>query len=289
MILTCNRREQVVDAIMSARKQIYPDKEIVVVDNASTDGTSEFIHSAFPDIVLVRNRTNVGTAAGRNRGIEAASGDYIVLMDDDCLLEGDNVAQSVASHLRADPECGAIAFRIADPVTGDEWPYNMRRGDDRLMVYESAIFCTGGVALRRQALKDVGYFWEPLFIGDVDVELALRIVASGWRVMRRSDIVVWHPAPNPKASPNLKRQIYFRARNTIWLALRTMPLSLIPSLVIPRCLRAGIRAVQVGRIELFVRAMVDSLREIPTCLRDRRPLSRAWVKRAHRLRVKLWL
>lgn len=288
VILTRNRREQLLHAIISATGQEYPNKEIVVVDNASTDGTTEFVRSCFPNIKLVANRTNVGTAAGRNRGIEAAAGEYLLLLDDDCVLDGENVARSVVSQLRADPECGAVALRIADPVTGNKWPYDMSVGDDRPVVYESAVFCTGGVALRRKTLEDVGFFWEPLFIGHEDTELALRILSSGWRIMGRGDLVAWHPSPDSNAPRNPEREIYYNVRNTIWLALRTMPVSLMFSFVVPRCMRAGFLAVRVGKLALFVRAVVDCLREVPTCLRERRPLSRACVKRARRLSMRLW-
>jgi hypothetical protein len=288
VILTYNRRDQVVHTITSVRNQQYPNVEIVVVDNGSTDGTAEFLRSRYPSIKVVANRKNVGTAAGRNRGIEASSGEFIVLLDDDCVLDADRAARTVVANFRADPECGAIAFRIADPVTGDEWPYHVRIGKEPVMAYECAVFCTGGVALRRKALDEVGLFWEPFFMGHEDTELALRIVHAGWRIMRRSDIQVWHPAPDPHAALNPLREIYLKVRNSIWLALRVMPLSVMPSLVLPACLIALNTAVRQRKLHLFIRAIVDSLREVRTCLKERRALPRSWTRSARRRSLKLW-
>jgi len=288
VILTHNRRDQLVHTIMSARNQQYPKLEIVVVDNASTDGTAEFVRSCFPSVKVVANRKNVGTATGRNRGIEASSGEFIVFLDDDCVLEGDAAVGSVVTNFRADPECGAVAFRIADPRTGKEWPYSLRVGPEVPMVYECARFCTGGVAIRRKTLEEVGLFWEPYFIGGVDTDLALRIVASGWRIMRRTDVQVWHPSPKPGAPLNPEREIYFKVRNSIWLALRVIPLTLMLSLLVPRFGRALSLAIRMGKLPLFIRGIIDSLRELPRCLEERRPIPRAWARRARKLSMKLW-
>jgi hypothetical protein len=288
VILARNRRDQVVNAINSVARQAYPNKEIVVVDNGSTDGTVDFIRSHYLSVKVVALKENLGVAAGKNRGITAASGEYLVLLDDDCVLDGENAAGSIVNNLLADADCGAIALRIADPETGDSWPYNPRNGADLPCAYECARFCAGGVALRRRTLEEVGLFWEPYFLCHEDIDLSVRIVRSGWHIMRRGDIQVWHPAPRPDEPLNVMRQIYFKVRNSIWLALRVMPLSAMPSLILPGCLMALNVAVRERKLHLFVRAIVDSLRQVPTCLRERRALPRSWTRRARRLSLKLW-
>ena len=289
VILTRNRRKMLVTALAGAREQRYPHKEIIVVDNASTDGTVEFVRSSYPEVKVVSNARNLGSAVGRNQGIDASSGDIIIFMDDDCILNSPYTARVVAEQFRVDDGCGAVAFRIADPTTWDEWPYNPTGRINLPIIYEVALFCTGGVALRRSVLEQVGGFWDTLFIGHVDTELALRVVRHGWRIMRRNDILVWHRKPEPRELSNLRRTVYFRIRNSVWLAARVFPVALMPSLLLPTCLRALQLAVRRGAIPFFVQAVVDALRGLPKCLKLRRPLKWRWVRRARRKRMKLWL
>jgi hypothetical protein len=287
VILTRNRRDQVVNAINSVARQAYPNKEIVVVDNGSTDGTVDFIRSHYPSVKVVALKENLGVAAGKNRGITAASGEYLVLLDDDCVLDGENAAGSILRNLLADADCGAIALRIADPETGDSWPYSPRRGVDLPVAYECAQFCAGGVAFRRKTLEEVGLFWEPFFLCHEDIDLSLRIARSGWRIMRRSDIVVFHPKPDPRAPIHPQREIYFHLRSTVWLLLRNMPFVLIPRMLVPTVMRLLMLAVWRGALPTFVRAAVDSLKGVPLALRDRRPLMRQQLRHLRRLSSKL--
>jgi GT2 family glycosyltransferase len=287
VILTRNRREQVARAIESVLRQEYPQKEVVVVDNGSTDGTVECLRERFPSVKVVALKKNLGVAAGKNSGIRAASGEYLVLLDDDCVLEGENAAAIVVNNLTADPECGAMALRIADPLTGDTWPYNPHRGGDRLVAYECAQFCAGGVAFRRKMLDEVGLFWEPFFLCHEDIDLSLRIVRSGWKLMRRGDVVVLHPKPDPKAPINPRREIYYYLRATVWLLLRKMPFHRIPRILVPMMARLLMLSVRHRMLQMFVRAVVDSLKGAPMALRERNPLTREQIRHWQRLSTKM--
>ena len=289
IILTRNRRKLLETAIESVREQRYPHREIIVVDNASTDGTDTFVRSNYPEVRVVSTERNVGSAAGRNRGIEASSGDVIILLDDDCILNSEHTARMVVEQFEIDEKCGAVAFRITDPHTWDVWPYNPDAPVKIPVVHEVGHFCTGGVALRRRVLEETGGFWEELFMGHVDAELSLRAVTHGWRIMRRNDLLVWHRAPDPRGSSDLRRAVYFRTRNSIWLAGRSMPVRMIPSLLAKTCVRALVMAVRTGSIPLFVRGVVDALRGLPKCLKLRRPFPRSWLRRVRRQHMRLWV
>jgi GT2 family glycosyltransferase len=288
IILSCNRRDMVLNAIASVAAQRYSNKEIIIVDNGSTDGTVELLRASHPEVRVLASKTNIGPAAARNKGILASRGEFIVLLDDDCELTGERSTESVVGNFLADERCGAVSLRIIDPVTGWGWPYNVYESHLAPLAHECAIFRSGGVALRRSTLDEVGLFWEPFFIVAEDTELALRIVASGWRVVGRGDLIVLHPAPDPKARPNAKREIYFKVRNTIWLALRSIPASMVPGLIILTLGRGLNLAIRWGKIPLFIHALIDSLRQASNCWRERRPLTRERVLYARKLSMKLW-
>ncbi len=288
IILSFNRKEPLARAVQSALKQKYERKDVIVVDNGSTDGTPILLEEEFPDIRVVSLSENVGPSAARNRGIEASRGEIVIFLDDDCVLEGENAVDLLVSQFAADPGCGAVGFRILDPKNRGEWPYGLYEGEDSPLIYEAGIFRSGAVAIRRSALDEVGRFWEDLFFVLEDTELALRLVSAGWRIMGRNDIVTWHPAPNPDAPLNPRREIYYKLRNTVWLAAEELPLRLIPRFLLPVFARGFYLSLRTGRMNDFVRAVVASLTGLAACLRRRRPLPISWVRRAKVLRMALW-
>ncbi len=87
-----NRKAYVQTAIESALDQIYPNIEVLVVDDASDDGTYKALEALRPAIVLLRNKLNNGPAASRNLEIRACHGDYLLFLDFDDALEPDGIA-----------------------------------------------------------------------------------------------------------------------------------------------------------------------------------------------------
>ena len=92
VIPTYNRIGTLRRTLAAATVQAFPDYEIIVVDDESSDGTPEMVQRAFPSARLLR-QTHGGRAAARNRGIEAATGDVIAFTDDDCLPPPDWLAR----------------------------------------------------------------------------------------------------------------------------------------------------------------------------------------------------
>jgi GT2 family glycosyltransferase len=284
VILSHNRIDRLLLVLQSVVDQRGPAAEIILVDNASTDGTPALVRNAFPSVTIIENSVNVGTATARNQGLRLSTSPYILLLDDDCVLEGRDVASSIFRHFAVDEICGAIALRIVDPDTGSSWPYIPSRGPDLPGIYLCGVFYTGAVALRRAALLDTGFFWEPYFISHVDQDLSLRMLRSSWHIVRRSDLLAWHPAPG-QGPVDLKRVFYFQIRNRIWFALRNLPLRLFPVLVFPMLFRLFPRALRRGALPFYIRAIADALRRVPSIFAERRPITRAHLRLMRRLGV----
>ena len=287
VVLTRNRREQVLRAIQRSLAQTYSDKEIIAVVNGSTDGTAEAIRSQFPTVKLVVLAENIGAAAGRNRGWTESKGEYVIFLDDDCVLAEDNVAQSVEMQFNADPACGAIAFRIYDPLTNDQ-TYDLSGGKGHEAVWETVRFCSGAFAARRKALEETHGFCERFFMVNEDTDLALRIMNAGWRIFLRGDIDVYHPSAIRHGTRDLRRAVYFNVRNSLWLAIRTLRVRQWFTLLLPKLWHSFMLAYRSWGIRVFVTGLSDGLRGIGQCFAERRPLSREVLQRARRLRVKLW-
>jgi len=174
---------------------------VVVVDNASTDGTPEMICREYPNVSLVRNQKNMGFAAGANQGIAACEGEYVLLVNPDVRFQPGFVGALVAA-LDAGPKAGAAAPKLVRPEGGviDSAGLSMRK--DRKAVDRGSgerdqgqygspcrVFGASGAAalLRRAALEDAAVwgevFDESFFAYKEDVDLAWRMALLGWEAV----------------------------------------------------------------------------------------------------------
>ena len=95
IIVTWNRREDVLETVQSIFEQSYKNFEIVVVDNGSSDGTVEALRQLYSPVVIVELDRNVGVTAGRNAGIVVAKGDIILCLDSDASPGRDSLTNLV--------------------------------------------------------------------------------------------------------------------------------------------------------------------------------------------------
>ncbi|BDI32317.1 glycosyl transferase [Capsulimonas corticalis] len=88
--------------------------EIIVADNASTDGSAEMVRAEFPEVNLIANADNKGYAEGNNQALRAATGDAVLLLNPDVVLHSDTLTQTVA-FLQEHPDAGAVGCRLLSP------------------------------------------------------------------------------------------------------------------------------------------------------------------------------
>lgn len=180
VIPTYNHGNFLPDAIDSARQQTYPNIEIIVVDDGSTDNTNQVVASYEDELVFIRQK-NQGLSSARNTGIKAAAGNYIALLDaDDYWLP--SFLSTVAAYLNSDPEIGAVhsGFFFVDergdklPQIGTETvPDN--RMYDRLL--DGEFFIPSSVLTRRSCFTRVGLFDEQLRASE-DWDMWLRVARN---------------------------------------------------------------------------------------------------------------
>ena len=107
-----NRQEKLVECLTSVREQEYPDKQIIVVDNGSSDKTMNLIREHFPDVELLVLSSNQGVAGGRNRGVEVTRGEICIFLDDDAYFTNPQATYRAVSYFQKDPQLACIAFLI---------------------------------------------------------------------------------------------------------------------------------------------------------------------------------
>ncbi len=120
IIVSFNRKDLVEKCLLSALNNSPEGNEIIVVDNASADGTPELIAKEFPVVKLIRNKTNVGFAQGNNLGMNKAVGDYFFLLNTDAFLEKGNLPR-LQKFLEDHPDAGAVAPQLRN-VDGSVQP-----------------------------------------------------------------------------------------------------------------------------------------------------------------------
>ena len=187
--------------------------EVIVVDNASTDGTSARIAAQFPDVRVIRSAANAGVE-GYNIGVAAARGEVVLILDDDSWP--DRGAIDRALGVLADrPEVAAVALHPRHPGTRvSEWPFAERTGAARA---DWPIMGCGNL-VRRSAWLEVGGYEGAFFLYRNDTDLALKLLGAGKSVWFDPSLVVWHesPAAATKSLPWFE----WATRNWVWMARR---------------------------------------------------------------------
>lgn len=185
VFLAYNRREPLLVSLhRTLAEGGYPRArlEVIVVDNASTDGTAEAVARKFPDVRLVRNERNVG-APGWNAGFALASGDYVLILDDDAYLRAGGLERAVlaARTERAD----LVSFSVVSSF--DE---AHRLNDD----WQTGLLSYWGCAalISSAALRTLGGYDPNIFIWANEVEFTMRLLDHGFRHLYLPDVYAVH-------------------------------------------------------------------------------------------------
>lgn len=207
IVLSWNGMEYLGDCLNAVLSQEYPDCEIIVVDNGSSDGSADFVEQRYPQVRLIRNERNLGFAGGCNVGLRAATGDMLILLNQDTRV--------CAGWLRAlgealeDPKIGVAGCKILYP-DGEtvqhaggwiEWPlgsaHHYRCGeqdDDELEEPRQVEYVTGAaMAVRRDVVETVGYLDEEFWPGYFeDADFCVRAEKAGFEVWFAPEAVLTH-------------------------------------------------------------------------------------------------
>ena len=182
VIPTYNRRDCLGRAIDSVLRQDCGPVELIVVDDASQDGTAKWVAAAYPHIKLIRNPINRGVSASRNAGLAAGGGQFIAFLDDDDWWD----ESFLRRHLdllasRPDAVLSHCDYTSVAPDGGSPKTRNSREvGSDPVKTFlmENPIQSMTLVVMRRQALAEVRGFREDYLMCE-DRELYLRILRQG--------------------------------------------------------------------------------------------------------------
>lgn len=212
-------------ALLSIEAQKQSDWEVIVVDNASTDGSMEMVKKTFPWVRTIANKENMGFAAGNNVGIRVAKGQYIMLMNSDAELYVNFPLTEILEYMDVHKDVGIVSPKVVlrdgslDNAChrGEPSPWNALTyysGLERMFGYTPLLnrivggyhqtwkshntihdidACTAAaIIVRATAIDEVGLLDEQFFMYGEDLDWCLRFKKGGWRIVFYPHVHVLH-------------------------------------------------------------------------------------------------
>ena len=208
IILSYNTRELLQRCLIETISHRHGlECEIIVVDNASHDGSVEMVRNEFPEVKVIENTSNIGYASGNNLGINASQGEFILLLNSDAFLSG-KVLLDLVKYFKNNHRAGIVGPRLIHgdgslhlscrhfpsfirhfaKVTGlyrivpfrslREWDWMCDFAHDQ----ELRVDMLSGACwmLRRSMLNEIGFLNEDLFLYGEEFDLCWRAAKAGW-------------------------------------------------------------------------------------------------------------
>lgn len=220
------------DALLA---QTYPNIEVIIVDNASEDGSQDYIKQHYPDVRLIELSENRGFTGACNVGLEAAEGDYLALLNNDTEVHPDWAAAVVDAFARY-TEVGIVASKMLlfdkrDHIhtAGDFFTVDGRAGnrgvwqkDEGQFDSEEFVFsaCGGSAVYRKTMLDEIGLLDDDFFFSLEDIDLGWRAQLAGWRVLYTPAAIVYH---HLSATGGGVTASYHDGRNLIFVLVKNVP------------------------------------------------------------------
>ncbi len=263
VILSWNRRDDLRTTLGHVSRDPYALREIIVVDNGSTDGSAAMVHRLFPQVRVLESPRNVGIE-GLNVGIRAARGEVILLLDDDSYPAGDALSQ-LAAAFRDDPRLGIAACRIEGPPGWWEqaWPWPSAGP-----AADVPTFIGCGAAIRRTALERAGVFDPAFFLYQNETDLAARVMDAGYAVRYFPTIRFVHAVSQINRAN--RRQDYYGVRNVLWIIWKYFPrteAARLTARVVCESIAYCLLRRDAGRLWTVLRGMAAAVRGWPTTQR----------------------
>jgi GT2 family glycosyltransferase len=211
VISVWNRKDDLRENLAAIAKQTVAPLEVIVVDNASTDGTPEMVVAEFPDVHLIRMpHSAYGACETFNIGFSSARGDYIGILDDDVVLPPDFVESMLAEFAKEPESTVLLSPKVVEPEMPDWYRDSPAVNTPRYM----ATFRGCGSMAKAAPLRQAGFYDERFFIFGNERDLTTRLLNLGYRVKMVPSIEVFHKAPF--GMRHGKRSLYYHVRN-FWL------------------------------------------------------------------------
>lgn len=260
-----NRRETLREAIISAQNQTVLLK-ILVMDDASTDGTAEMMGAEFPDIEYYSSSKNLGPCYHRNKGMAMATTEIIFGLDDDSILESPYTIEQTLAEFNCE-HIGAVAIPYINILQSDEIHTKAPDNDQLYLVHA---FSAAACAIRRSVFLHAGRYREVFFYMGEESDLCIRMLERGFLVRLGGADPIHHLQPANRVSA--KVDILERRNDIISFYFNTPLLFLVPYLA-ATTVKGCVHGMKVGRIGNMIKGLFQGYAFILSNSRLRSPVS----------------
>ena len=268
VIPTKNRHARLQRLLASVESQDYPNFEVIVIDDGS-DLPVDLGKQNTDNFSVIRNVVSQGCCAARNRGIEIARGEFVIVLDDDAEFNDPSTVSRAVALIKNHSRCGAIGFSQLKP-DGD--PQYMQPAHTDVACFTS-IFFGYGFLLRKSAFSRIGNFNAVIGIYYDENEFCLRLMNAGYKIIFDPSLrVIHHHDPVGRDPIGMHRLVL---RNSIITALLHSPVSFIPPQIVKRLIQFIRLSRQTGRSLDFdgLSWVFREIRQVlPEVRKQRRPM-----------------
>jgi hypothetical protein len=263
---------------------------VIVVDNGSNDGSVEYVERNYPQVLLIRNKENLGFAKANNIGIEAAKGEYIATLNNDTIVDSHWLSELVKAA-EGNRNVGMVASKMIRPFPYDiidstgvvidkaGTSYDRGQGEQDLGRFETTqeVFgpCAGAALWRRDMLAQIGPFDEDYFAYLEDVDLAYRARLYGWRCIYTPKAIVYHVHSASSGGAGSAFKYYMIARNRLWTIFKDFSIKQMivyfPLIATYTVLMVAYDLVAKHRLAA-VKGVADAVRHLPQAVAKRRKI-----------------
>jgi GT2 family glycosyltransferase len=221
LLLNWNNWRDTNECLESLRGLDYDNCNVIVLDNASTDGSVEQIRERFPEVEIMELGENLGFARGNNAGIRAAlkrGAEYVWLLNNDTMVDP-GALRAMVERAEADPEVGAVGsaiYSVGEPERLLAWGgyVNFLLGRSRHFLSpvpdEKIDFLTAAsLLLRRSVLESLGLLDDGFFMYWEDADYCFRLRSAGWRLAVAGNAKVWHKEQGSVGKKSALLDTYF--------------------------------------------------------------------------------
>lgn len=297
LVINWNGRDHLDECFRSLLRTAYKNCEFVLLDNASADGSVEFVQANFgsdPRVAIVELGANLGWSRANNKGIERAlesRADYVFLLNNDTATSRDSITALVET-MESDPTIGALSPKLVlydhpqllnsigldATLTGSSWDIGLGRLDAPRWNEPRDVLgvCGAAMMIRTAVLQRTGLLPIDFDIYYDDLDLCLRIWDAGYRIRYCPDAVVRHKFSATMGSgQRLRLKYYLNNRNRLRMILRNYPLFEFARVawryILGECRAIG-RSLfdrELWKIVAHVRSWFAGIAYIPSSIRER--------------------
>jgi GT2 family glycosyltransferase len=231
IILNYNQLKVTCEFIDSARTLTYPNYEIIMVDNASAEDPTEYVHQHYPEVKLIRNKKNLGFTGGNNVGIRAGKGEYFLIINNDTEVVPDLLDRLLEPFAR-DPLVGVVSPKIryfshpniiqyagfteVNPFTGRNRPIGGMMEDLGQFDTPGYTAYAHGAAMmvKKAVIEKVGLLPDIFFIYYEELDWSAHIRRAGYKVYYQPSALIFHKESITMGKESAMKA-YFHNRNRI--------------------------------------------------------------------------